>query len=53
MERYLELANQFNLLVSGGSDFHGINTKPDVLLGTGINNNIKLKKLSLLDKLHK
>lgn len=52
MEYFLKIANQFNLLISGGSDFHGINTKPDVLLGTGIDNNIKLKKLSLLDKLH-
>ena len=27
--------------------------KPDVELGTGKNNNIKIKKLSLLDKLEK
>ncbi len=35
---YLEnLADEFNLLKSGGSDFHGLN-KPDILLGTGKGN---------------
>ena len=51
MEYYLSIANQYNLLISGGSDYHGINVKPDVELGTGINNNIKIKKLSLVDKI--
>ncbi len=31
---YLNLSRQFNLLVSGGSDFHGV-TKPDIEVGTG------------------
>lgn len=33
----LEIARQFNLLPTGGSDFHGSN-KPDIHLGTGQNN---------------
>lgn len=49
-EKYLEIANELNLFISGGSDFHGITVKPDVELGTGINNNIKIKKLSILEK---
>lgn len=49
---YLEIANKYDLLISGGSDFHGKTVKPDIELGTGKNNNIKIKKLSLLDKLH-
>jgi len=49
-EKYLEIANELNLLISGGSDFHGITVKPDVELGTGINNNIKIKQLSILEK---
>lgn len=50
-DKYLELANELGLLISGGSDFHGIKTKPDVKIGTGINNNLKIKSLSILDKI--
>lgn len=53
MDYYLEMANKYGLLISGGSDFHGKSVKPDIELGTGKDNNIKIKKLSLLDKLHK
>ena len=35
--KYLEIANKFNLLVSGGSDFHGRN-KPYIDLGVGRGN---------------
>ncbi len=36
--QYLEnLADEYSLLKSGGSDFHGLN-KPDILLGTGKGN---------------
>ena len=51
MDYYLKIANEYNLLISGGSDYHGINVKPDIELGTGCNNNIKIKQLSLVDKL--
>lgn len=53
MNYYLKIANKYGLLISGGSDFHGKTIKPDIELGTGKDNNIKIKKLSLLDKLHK
>ena len=53
MDYYLEIAKQYGLLISGGSDFHGKTVKPDIELGTGKDNNIMIKKLSLLDKLHK
>ena len=52
MDYYLEIASKYNLLVSGGSDFHGKSVKSDIKLGTGKDNNIRIKKLSLLDKLH-
>ena len=52
MDYYLQVANKYNLLVSGGSDFHGKTVKPDIDLGSGKNNNIKIKKLSLLNELH-
>ena len=32
--QYLEIAKRLDLLVTGGSDFHGI-TKPDIAVGTG------------------
>jgi len=32
---YLELASKYNLLISGGSDFHGEN-KPEILIGRGL-----------------
>lgn len=53
MDYYLKIANEYNLLVSGGSDYHGINTKPDIELGTGRGNNLKIKQLSLLDNINK
>ena len=46
------MANDLGLLISGGSDYHGKNVKPDVELGTGKNNNLKIKNLSLLKNLH-
>lgn len=48
---YLAIANSYNLLISGGSDYHGKITKPDIEIGSGKNNNIKIKHLSLADKL--
>ena len=53
MDYYLEITNKYNLLISGGSDFHGKTVKPDIEIGTGKNNNIKIKKLTLLDKLNR
>lgn len=51
IEYYLEIAKKYNLLVSGGSDFHGKNVKPEIELGTGKNNNLKIKKLSILSQI--
>lgn len=53
MKMYADIANQYNLLTSGGSDYHGPIVKPNIKLGTGINDNIKVKKLSILDTLKK
>lgn len=35
--RYLELAEKYNLIVTGGTDFHGAN-KPDIQMGRGLGN---------------
>lgn len=45
---FMELAKRYNLLPTGGSDFHGHN-KADVILGRG-RNNVKVP-LELLDRL--
>lgn len=44
-----EIVNEYNLFESGGTDYHGPLVKPDIELGTGINNNIHIKSLSLVD----
>jgi 3',5'-nucleoside bisphosphate phosphatase len=51
VNKYLEIANEFGLLISGGSDYHGINVKPDIEMGTGIKNNLKIKQLTLLNNI--
>jgi predicted metal-dependent phosphoesterase TrpH len=38
---YLDLAKRYNLLVTGGSDFHG-DLKPEIRLGTGYNGNLRV-----------
>jgi hypothetical protein len=40
-EKYLALAREHDLLVTGGSDFHGA-AKPGLALGTGRNGNLKI-----------
>ncbi len=47
---YLDLAKRLNLLVTGGSDFHGL-TKPDIEVGTGLGG-LKVSE-KLLDPLKK
>lgn len=46
-DKYLEISKRLNLLVSGGSDYHGPNIKPNIHIGTG-KANLKIKELSLL-----
>ena len=46
-EYYLSLAKKYNLLISGGTDYHGKEVKPDVELGTGRNGNIDIREDTL------
>lgn len=52
-EYYRYLAKKYNLLESGGTDFHGVLVKPDVSIGTGRNGNVDIKEgtLSLTKKI--
>ena len=47
-KEFLRLAKKYNLLISGGSDFHGPKVKPDVKLGTG-KSNVSITELTVLD----
>ncbi|MBL7190930.1 PHP domain-containing protein [bacterium] len=40
-EEYIRLAEKYDLLITGGSDFHG-STKPDIELGRGISGNLRI-----------
>ena len=51
--RYLEIADKYNLLISGGSDYHGSFTKPDVELGKLTKEKLMVKELTLVDYLRK
>ena len=43
MQRYAGIASKYNLVVSGGSDFHG-EAKPQISLGTGLNGNLNIPR---------
>lgn len=47
---YRDLAQKYNLLVSGGSDYHGDIIKPEIEIATG-NNNLNIRNLSILRKI--
>jgi predicted metal-dependent phosphoesterase TrpH len=48
MERYGAIARKYNLLVTGGSDFHG-DIKPQIALGTGYHGNLNIPMTVLND----
>lgn len=43
------LKDELNLYETGGSDYHGPTVKPNIEIGTGRDNNIKIKELSLIN----
>ena len=55
-QRYLEIAKKYNILTSGGSDYHGPVAKPNVLLGKIYKDNenykIPIEQITLLKKLN-
>ncbi len=44
-----EIINFFGLLETGGTDYHGISIKPNVEIGTGINGNVNIDNLTIVD----
>ena len=55
-QRYLEIAKKYNILVSGGSDYHGPVAKTNVLLGKIYKDNenyeVPIEQITLLKKLN-
>ncbi len=51
---YQEICHKYNLLESGGTDFHGPTVKPDIKLGRGRNDNVYIEEntLSLTKKIN-
>lgn len=45
-EYYINVAKKYNLLITGGSDFHGDIAKPNLKIGTGYNNTFHYDDLS-------
>ena len=52
---YYSLAKKYDLLVSGGTDYHGFEVKPNIILGHGKNGNIDIREndVSLVKALRK
>lgn len=48
---YESIAKELNLFISGGSDYHGVITKPDIEIGKTNDEYINPKKLTLLNYL--
>lgn len=51
-EYYKSVAEYYNLLISGGTDYHGEKVKPDIKLGTG-RDNVYITNLPILKELTK
>jgi predicted metal-dependent phosphoesterase TrpH len=52
IRKYLEISKRYNLLVSGGSDYHGVFTKPTVMIGNVSEEKIHVKSLTLVDRIN-
>lgn len=48
---YQSLADQYGLLATGGSDYHGSRSKPHIHIGTGINGNLCFTDQNIAAKL--
>ena len=47
---YKEVADKYHFLTRGGTDFHGESVKTEIKKANGKNNNVKIKRLSILDR---
>lgn len=52
-KKYIEIAKKYNLLITGGSDFHGDKAKPNLKLGTGYDNTFYYNDISTFEYFYK
>lgn len=45
-KKYINIAKKYDLLITGGSDFHGDRAKPNLKMGTGYNNTFHYNDIS-------
>ncbi len=50
-QKYLDLCSKFNLIYTVGSDYHGGKRKPVIEIGKGINNNLNITDMSIIENL--
>lgn len=50
-QKLYNIATDLELLISGGSDYHGPVIKPDIMIGTGRSNNLNIQELSIISKI--
>ncbi len=51
VHKFLNIANKYNLAITGGTDYHGPIVSPVVKLGTGMKNNVCLHDYELIIKM--
>jgi predicted metal-dependent phosphoesterase TrpH len=49
---YIDLAKKYELVVTGGSDYHGEEVKPGIEIGTGINGSLSFNDPDIEEKLY-
>lgn len=50
-EYYLRICEKHHLLATVGSDYHGGRRKPEILIGLGIDNNLRISNKDIVEKL--
>ena len=48
---YMSFCKMYDLIPTVGSDYHGGNRKPEIEIGKGINNNLLIKDMSIIERL--
>jgi hypothetical protein len=51
-EKYIAVAKKYDLLITGGSDFHGDKAKPNLKIGTGYDNTFHYDDIETFEKFY-
>ncbi len=50
-QHYLKLCELYNLIPTAGSDYHGGDRKPEILIGLGIDNNLCISDMEIVERI--